>query len=488
MLNIIVNTGYNNIIGINNDLFIKCKEDLNYFKKITSETYTDKKNIVVMGYNTWCSIPEKNKPLQNRLNVIISRNHMSTINVNENVKSFVTLDNFIEWLIFNKKKYNKVFIIGGESIYNQVFTNYSSSIEAVYITKVNSTNLNIDDIIKNNNNLHISYFNNDIWNNENYDLYLSKSKSTNGLIYDKGNYEKCELDLSFQIYLNKVNKNKEELNYLNLMDRILNKDNIKDTRNSKVYSTFGEKMVFDLRETFPLLTTKKMPFKTILRELLWFIKGSTNNEELKKSKVNIWNKNADDYFKSSNYENGDLGPVYGFQWRHFGAKYDGCDKKYDNQGIDQLKYIINEIKSNPSSRRLVLSSWNPVDIPNMALPPCHVMVQFNISGKYIDAQLYQRSGDMFLGVPFNIASYSLLLHIIGKITGYIPRKFIHIIGDTHIYENHINAVKEQINRIPYKFPELIISEELNDIDNITENMFEIKNYNYYPTIKAEMIV
>ena len=124
----------------------------------------------------------------------------------------------------------------------------------------------------------------------------------------------------------------------------------------------------------------------------------------------------------------------------------------------------------------------------MALPPCHVMVQFNISGKYIDAQLYQRSGDMFLGVPFNIASYSLLLHIIGKITGYIPRKFIHIIGDTHIYENHINAVKEQINRIPYKFPELIISEELNDIDNITENMFEIKNYNYYPTIKADMIV
>jgi len=248
-------------------------------------------------------------------------------------------------------------------------------------------------------------------------------------------------------------------------------------------------MKFDLREGFPLLTTKKMPWKTVLRELLWFIQGSTSNQVLQDKNVHIWDANASKEFlktRGLSYEEGDLGPIYGFQWRHFGATYVDHKTDYQGQGIDQLQWIIQEIQRNPTSRRLIMSSWNPVDLDKMALPPCHIMIQFNIEDSYIDAQLYQRSGDMFLGVPFNISSYSFLLHIIGKITGYTPRYFIHIIGDTHIYENHIEPVKEQLLRIPSKFPSLEIN-QLSSIDTIQESDFKIVNYNYYPTIRAEMV-
>ena len=218
--------------------------------------------------------------------------------------------------------------------------------------------------------------------------------------------------------------------------------------------------------------------------------GSTDNQLLKDKKVNIWNANASKEFLESrglDYKEDDLGPVYGFQWRHFGADYTDCKTNYTGKGKDQLKYIIDEIKSNPSSRRLILNSWNASDIDKMALPPCHVMVQFNIDGKFIDCQLYQRSGDMFLGVPFNISSYAFLLCIIGHITGYFPRKLVHILGDSHIYEEHINAVKEQLSRVPGKFPTLNISTELKDIDNIKEEFFNIENYSPQASIKAPMI-
>ena len=205
-----------------------------------------------------------------------------------------------------------------------------------------------------------------------------------------------------------------------------------------------------------------MPWKTILRELLWFIIGSTNNQDLQDKKVHIWDANASKEFletRGLSYEEGDLGPIYGFQWRHFGANYVDHKTDYQGQGVDQLQWIIHEIQTNPTSRRLIMSSWNPVDLDKMALPPCHIMIQFNIDNQFIDAQLYQRSGDMFLGVPFNISSYSFLLHIIGKITDYIPRYFIHIIGDTHIYKNHIDGLKEQLKRNPLPLSHLEIADK-----------------------------
>jgi thymidylate synthase len=276
------------------------------------------------------------------------------------------------------------------------------------------------------------------------------------------------------------------------MKNILYKNNIKDSRNSKVISEFGEKMTFDLRKGFPLLTTKKMPFKTILRELLWFIRGSTSNKELNDKNVHIWDGNGSKEFLKSrglNYEEGELGPVYGFQWRRFGAQYTDKEQKdyIQSDGIDQLQNVIDLIKNEPNSRRIILSAWNPVDLDKMALPPCHVMIQFSIDKEFLDAQLYQRSGDMFLGVPFNIASYSILMHIIGSITGYTPRYFHHILGDAHVYMNHIDAISEQIHRIPMDFPKLELLKKIDNINEINEENFIIKNYNHYPTIKAEMI-
>ena len=184
-----------------------------------------------------------------------------------------------------------------------------------------------------------------------------------------------------------------------------------------------------------------------------------------------------------------MGPIYGFQWRHSGATYVDCNANYSGLGVDQLQNVIDLIKNEPNSRRIIINSWNPMDLDKMALPPCHVMCQFHVNEKIktIDCQLYQRSGDMFLGVPFNIASYSLLLHIISNITGYNPGKLIHILGDSHIYLEHIDAVKKQLERLPFKFPELIINNKIKNIDSIEESDFELTNYLSYDKIPAEMI-
>ena len=474
MFNLIVCRDSNGIIGINNDLYIKIKRDLEYFKNITIGNQS-KKNIIVMGYNTWNSLPKNIRPLKDRKNIVISKNHFLEFDLGE---AFISIDNFIEWYHTNKQYYNRVFIIGGESIYNEFLKNHNDMIVNLYITNVETENIETDMITK--------QFNPDLTT---YKLISQDVYNDEAMIYDFGleTYIEKQVKYSFDIYKNNLHINEEEDQYLNLMKDILKKENYKGSRNGSVYSIFGLRMEFDLLKSFPLLTTKRVGWKTILRELLWFISGSTNNNELIKNKVNIWTQNAEEYNSRSEYEEGDLGPIYGFQWRHFGAKYKGHNEDYENSGVDQLKYIIDEIKSNPSSRRLILNSWNPVDIPNMALPPCHVLVQFNITDKFIDCQLYQRSGDMFLGVPFNIASYAFLLHIIGSITNYIPRKLIHIIGDAHIYESHVNAVKEQLNRSSSIFPQLVLKETIKNIDDIREELFDIVNYNPMSSIKAPMI-
>jgi len=286
--------------------------------------------------------------------------------------------------------------------------------------------------------------------------------------------------------------NHSELNYLKLLRTILNRNNRVESRNGTVLNSFGEKLVFDLKDGFPLLTTKKVGNKTILRELLWFIKGSTNNKELQEKKVHIWDQNSSKEFLESrnlNYKEGDLGPIYGFQWRHFGAEYKDCYTDYKGLGVDQLQNIIDLIKNDPSSRRIIMSAWNPLDIDKMALPPCHVLCQFHVDTIQgtIDCQLYQRSGDMFLGVPFNIASYSFLLCIICHLTYYKPGKLIHILGDCHIYEDHIIAVKQQLLRVPVQYPTLDVSEKLDSIDDIKEEYFTLENYKSYPKLVAPMI-
>jgi thymidylate synthase len=291
-------------------------------------------------------------------------------------------------------------------------------------------------------------------------------------------------------YLTYRYENKGEEEYLDMLSEIITKGTLCESRNGNTISIFGGKMEFDMSDGFPLLTTKQMPWRTILRELLWFLSGSTDNKELNKQNVHIWDGNGSKEYletRGLKYKEGDLGPIYGFQWRYFGAQYRTCDDNYGGQGVDQINYVINEIINNPSSRRIIMSAWNPLDLDKMSLPPCHVMCQFHVDQKNnkLDCQLYQRSGDMFLGVPFNIASYSFLLYIISKLTGYTPGRFIHILGDCHIYENHIEQVKLQLERKPRPFPTLVM-DDLIDINLIDEMLFKIQDYSSFPGIKAPM--
>lgn len=286
-----------------------------------------------------------------------------------------------------------------------------------------------------------------------------------------------------------------ECGYIELVERIMNEGSRVESRNGITYSVFGHKMEFSLQNnTIPLLTTKRVAWKTCFRELMWFIKGSTDNKELQEKKVKIWDANASREFLDSrglnNLEENDLGPVYGHQWRHFNAPYETCTTDYSGTGIDQLKNIIDALNdpTQHSSRRLVMSAWNPCQIDEMALPPCHVLAQFSVRDhKYLSCILYQRSGDVGLGVPFNIASYSFLTHILATHCGLVADKFIHFIGDAHIYENHIDVLKEQIKREPFVFPRMHIMTKHQNIEEYTEHDIEwITPYQSHGELKMTM--
>ena len=302
---------------------------------------------------------------------------------------------------------------------------------------------------------------------------------------------------SSSIYKN-IYKN-TEYEYLHLVEDVLNNGDVKRGRNGYTLSKFGAQMRFNLHnKTIPLLTTKKVAWKTCLRELLWFIRGDTDNEILQKQNVKIWNGNSSREFLDSrglfNNEENDLGPVYGHQWRFFNAKYDDRYTDYSNMGVDQLEYVINTLKGlNPNedkySRRLIISAWNPCQLNEMALPPCHVLFQFYVNQKdELSCSLYQRSGDIGLGVPFNIASYSFLTHLIAHHVGLKTGEFIHTIGDCHIYDDHIEAMKEQTIRTPYTFPILHIKNKFDNINDYKDTDFEIENYKYHKKIQMDMRV
>ena len=261
--------------------------------------------------------------------------------------------------------------------------------------------------------------------------------------------------------------------YLDLLKHIMDEGVIKgDRTGTGTKSVFGYQMRFPLSEGFPLLTTKKVHLKSIIYELLWFIKGDTNIKYLKEHGVSIWNEWAD--------ENGDLGPVYGAQWRRWDC---GNGKTFD-----QLSNLMEQLKTNPNSRRLIISAWNVPQIESMALPPCHTMFQFYVVNNTLSCQLYQRSADMFLGVPFNIASYALFTMMIAKVCGFGLGDFVHTFGDAHIYLNHFDQVREQLSRTPRQLPQMIIHGEQKDIFSFNYEDFELKDYNPWPAIKAPVAV
>jgi thymidylate synthase len=289
--------------------------------------------------------------------------------------------------------------------------------------------------------------------------------------------------------------NPEEQQYLDLIKRLFSNGSKETSRNGNVISTFGNMMRFSLKNgNLPLLTTKKVAWKTCFKELFWFIKGSTNNQELKDKNVHIWDANASREFLDSRnltYEENDLGPVYGHQWRHFNAPYENCHNDYSGQGVDQLQNIIEMLKdpTQRSSRRMVISAWNPCQIDQMALPPCHILFQFYVrENKYLSCSMYQRSGDVGLGVPFNIASYSLLTHIIAKHCGLVADEFVYFLGNAHIYEEHIEPLKEQVERLPYEFPQIKINKVHDSIEEYTlDDITWISEYTFHQPIKMNMV-
>ncbi|OQV17793.1 Thymidylate synthase [Hypsibius exemplaris] len=286
----------------------------------------------------------------------------------------------------------------------------------------------------------------------------------------------------------------DEQQYLDQLRYILDKGNFKDDRTGVgTLSVFGMQSRYSLRDgVFPLLTTKKVYWRAVVEELLWFIRGATNGRELSEKNVRIWDANGSRQYLDSiglqHREEGDLGPVYGFQWRHFGAEYTDCHADYTGKGVDQLKNVIETIKKNPNDRRMIVCAWNPADLSKMALPPCHAFAQFYVANGELSCQMNQRSADMGLGVPFNIASYSLLTCMIAHLTGLKPGEFIHILGDAHIYVNHVDALKQQLLRTPNPFPRLEIKRHVDNIEDFTLEDFILTGYNPHPPVKMAMAV
>ncbi|MCX6807104.1 MAG: thymidylate synthase [Candidatus Berkelbacteria bacterium] len=271
--------------------------------------------------------------------------------------------------------------------------------------------------------------------------------------------------------------------YLNALKYIMDNGNDRlDRTGIGTRAVFGMQMRYKMSDGFPAVTTKKLAFNSVKAELLWFLKGSSDNKELQKMGCHIWDANAEsDYWKPKAHFDGDLGRVYGVQWRSWQVSN-------SKKTIDQIADVIERIKTNPTDRRLIVSAWNPGELDKMALPPCHMFFQFFVADNKLSLQMYQRSCDMFLGIPFNIASYSLLLHMTAQVTNLKPHEFIHTLGDAHIYLNHFDQVKKQLSRKPLPLPKLWLNPKIKNIDNFIMEDIKLIDYNFHPPIKAKMAV
>lgn len=472
-------------IGIDNTIPWHLKDDLKQFKNLTEN------NIVIMGNNTYNSIPDKYRPLSNRLNLVLTNNKSLLENNHEinnlyyfNFKyeedKLVKIGNIIQG--FQEYKNSKIFIAGGQEIYNLFYNLLLNNKEYHYLIQ----NFYITSIEKN-------------FKCNKFFVNLSEAFYINN--YTKIYHDK-ENSLNYRFITYKFNPNyidNYEKNYLDIAKQILNTNNYKhDRTNTGILSIFGTQMRFDISSFIPMLTTKRVPFKTCIEELLWFLKGKTDNKILQEKKVHIWDGNSSreylDKIGLENLEEGDCGACYGFQWRHFGAEYKDCNTNYNKCGIDQVEYVLSMLQFDPYSRRIFMSAWNPKDLYKTCLPPCHVSIQFYVTKinnkKYLSGHMYQRSADWFLGEPFNILSYTALIYLFATMCDMIPHELIISTGDTHIYSNHIEQMKEQLNRNPLSKPKLYINPEVRDknIDDITIEDFELIGYNSHPTIKGKMAV
>lgn len=474
-------------------------EDMKYFKELTSKTSDcNKKNAVIMGRKTWESIPGKFRPLVGRVNVILSRGDTGTplVGVKESpeqtpVRLSSSLDSALAML--SEPEYQEtvenIFVIGGGQVYADAMQ--SPLLEAIHLTLVESAE---GDAVE-------------------CDTFMPKIDTEKFKVWSAGAPRRAgNLRYSFLCYTHTGGSlsgasepaapvllpaglavDHEEKQYLDMIDEIMKEGILRgDRTGTGTLSKFGASMRFNLRHSFPLLTTKRVFWRGVAEELLWFISGCTNAKLLQDKGIHIWDGNGSraylDSIGLSHRQEGDLGPVYGFQWRHFGAEYADMHADYSGKGVDQLKDLIQRIKTTPTDRRLVLTAWNPAALPSMALPPCHMFCQFYVADGELSCQMYQRSCDLGLGVPFNIASYSLLTRLIAQVCDLEPGDFIHILGDAHVYANHVEPLKEQLKNVPKHFPTLKINPAKTDIDCFTFEDFELVGYAPHKKIEMQMAV
>ncbi|EXC04416.1 Bifunctional dihydrofolate reductase-thymidylate synthase [Morus notabilis] len=491
-------------IGKDGKLPWRLPSDLKFFKEITMTTSdTGKKNAVLMGRKTWESIPLEHRPLPGRLNVVLTRSGSFDIATAENVLICGSMASALELLAASPYclSIERVFVIGGGQILREALN--ASSCDAVHITEI-ETSIECDTFIPAidssafqpwyssfpvvENNIRFSF--------TTYVRVRSpaiESPNENGdlAVDSEPDFSKFEIKKFF--FLPKMIFDRhEEYVYLRLVQDIISDGISKDDRTGTgTFSKFGCQRLF---------------WRGIVEELLWFISGSTSSKVLKDKGISIWDGNGSreylDGIGLKDREEGDLGPIYGFQWRHFGARYTNMHADYTGQGFDQLLDVINKIKNNPDDRRIILSAWNPYDLKLMALPPCHMFAQFYVANGELSCQMYQRSADMGLGVPFNISSYALLTCMIAHVCGLVPGDFIHVLGDAHVYRNHVRPLKEQLQRLPKPFPLkfsltsvylilmqiLKINPEKMDIDSFAAEDFKLIGYDPHPKIEMTMAV
>jgi len=474
-------------IGLNNDLpwGKPIYQDMKFFAKKTTETLDPaKQNSVIMGRKTYESIPEKYRPLPDRYNIVLSRT--KTSEDYPGAKVLPSLDQAIDFVKNHEDRFESNFVIGGGNVYEQAIRH--PECKEVLLTEI------CEDF--------------------ECDTFFPELPGHYALTSAKADYNKTrDIPMVFKTFQNVrftddyEGRTDGERQYLKLIRETLGSQG-RETRNSRTFSKFNANLSFDLTKGFPLLTTKKMFFKGIVEELLWFLKGDTNSLNLSGKGINIWLGNTTREFLDnrnlSHYEVGDIGPMYGFQWRHFGTPYHGMRADYENKGFDQLKNVISLIKNDPTSRRIMMSTFDPSKVKESVLAPCHGLItQFYIDNENrLSCASYQRSVDSIAGLPFNIASYALMTHIIAKATNTIPYKVHLTLGDVHIYDqpDHVEGAKQQIERVPYPMPTLSINKNLeleegeDEIDQIVKYIesleykdFKVNDYMFHPPIKIDMV-
>ena len=504
-------------IGARGELPWKLPGDMAYFKKLTATTsHHSLTNAVIMGRRTWESIPARFRPLPDRLNIVLSRSEPSQLPESlraaaalpdsdpGHVKVCTSLSSALEMLA-GCAHVEHVFVIGGGQVYAEAMDHPQCA--AIHFTLVEpqtttTTPADGSDVavpVK-----ECDTFMPNVYEHPSFQFWSASAPMRDAasrtryhfLVFTRKEENGTSDSQSPHLSLPRATASKhEEYQYLDLIQRVMDTGVERgDRTGTGTRSLFGEQMRFNLRHSFPVLTTKRVFWRGVAEELFWFVRGETNANLLREKDIHIWDGNGSREYLDSiglqHREEMDLGPVYGFQWRHFGAEYTDMHADYAGKGIDQLAECIHKIKNNPTDRRILLTAWNPAALKEMALPPCHMFCQFYVDTEAgeLSCQMYQRSADLGLGVPFNIASYSLLTVMMAQVCGLKPGDFVHVLGDAHVYLNHIGPLHEQLKNAPKHFPTLEVNRQTMDMDAFQMSDFTLKNYKCHKKIEMKMAV